>query len=233
MDRLGVGPSTLRAINSRLIYVSITGYGQHGPYAGMAGHDINYLSIAGVLDVSGVKNGPPVIPGVQVADLAGGSMQAVIGILLALVERQRTGRGKMVDVSMTHGALWMMAVPFLLQAQQRPTARGDSLLTGRYACYNVYAAADGRWLSVGALEPKFWANFCRALGCEEFIQDQFAEGRQEEIKSRLAARFQTRTAGEWFEALRDQDACVTPVRNLAEVIDEFGGTLPAIPRLED
>lgn len=234
MDRLGVGPATLRGINTRLIYASITGYGQQGPYAGMAGHDINYLSIAGVLDVSGVKNGPPVLPGVQVADLAGGSMQAVIGILLALLERQRTGRGNVVDVSMTHGALWMMAVPFLLQAQQRSTARGDSLLTGRYACYNVYEASDGRWVSVGALEPKFWANLCRALECEEFIEDQFAEGRrQEEIKSRLAARFQTRTAAEWFEDLRDGDACVTPVRSLAEVIQEFGGTLPAIPRFED
>jgi crotonobetainyl-CoA:carnitine CoA-transferase CaiB-like acyl-CoA transferase len=232
MDRLGVGPATLRAINSRLIYVPITGYGQQGPYAAMAGHDINYLSIAGVLNVTGVKDGSPVVPGVQIADLAGGSMQAVIGILLALIERQQTGRGTLVDVSMMHGSLWMMAVPLMLQAQNRPTARGDSFVTGRYACYGVYEAAGGSWLAVGALEQKFWANLCQALACEEFIPDQFAEGaRQEEIKARVAAIFRTRTAEEWFERLRGLDVCVTPVRNVAEVIAEFGDTLPVIPKL--
>ena len=234
MDRFRLGPATLQAINPRLIYVPITGYGQEGPLAGMAGHDINYLSIAGVLDVTGVKDGSPIIPGVQIADLAGGSMQAVIGILLALLERQTTGKGKLVDVSMTHGSLWMMAIPYMLAAQNRATARGDSLLTGRYACYNVYETAGGRWVSVGALEHKFWANLCRALGCEEFIGEQFAEGeRQQEIKARLAAIFLTRTAEEWFESLRHLDVCVTPVRNLAEVMREFGDALPVIPKLAD
>jgi crotonobetainyl-CoA:carnitine CoA-transferase CaiB-like acyl-CoA transferase len=233
MERMGLGYETLCAANERLIFVAITGYGQHGPYAGLAGHDINYLSLAGVLDVSGVKDGSPTIPGVQIADLAGGSMQAVIGILLALVERQKTGRGRLVDVSMLHGSLWMMAIPLMLHAAGRPTARGDAFLTGRYACYHLYEAAGGRWLSVGALEPKFWANLCRALGCEKFIADQFAEGtRQEEVVSAVAAIFRTRTAEEWFERLKDRDVCVMPVRSVAEVVEEFGGTPPLIPKFE-
>ena len=164
MARLGLGYDTLRAVNERLIYVAITGYGQHGPYAAMAGHDINYLARAGVLDVTGVKDGSPTIPGVQIADLAGGSMQAVIGILLALLERQKTGRGSMVDVSMLHGSLWMLEIPLMLHTSGRPTARGDSFLNGRYACYHVYEARGGRWLSVGALEPKFWANSVPRVG---------------------------------------------------------------------
>jgi crotonobetainyl-CoA:carnitine CoA-transferase CaiB-like acyl-CoA transferase len=234
MAFMGLGYDTLRAANERLIYVAITGYGQHGPYAAMAGHDINYLSLAGVLDVTGVKNVSPAIPGVQIADLAGGSMQAVIGILLALLERQKTGRGSMVDVSMLHGSLWMLEIPLMLHASGRPTARGDSFLTGRYACYHLYEAAGGRWLSVGALEPKFWANLCRALGCEQFIADQFTEGaRQEEIVSAVAAIFRARTAEEWFEQLKDQDVCVMPVRSVAEVVEEFGGTPPVIPKFAE
>jgi crotonobetainyl-CoA:carnitine CoA-transferase CaiB-like acyl-CoA transferase len=231
MARLGAGYETLREINERLIYVAITGYGQAGPYAALAGHDANYLARAGVLDVTGIRDGCPTIPGVQIADLAGGSMQAVIGILLALVERQKTGRGQMVDVSMMHGALWMMAIPLMLHGQGRPTARGASFLTGRYACYRLYDAADGRWLSVGALEPKFWANVCRLLGCEEFIADQFTEGwRQQEIINRVAEIFRTRTAPEWMEFFGGEDVCVAPVRTVEEVVAEFGG-LPVIPKM--
>jgi crotonobetainyl-CoA:carnitine CoA-transferase CaiB-like acyl-CoA transferase len=231
MARLGAGYETLREINERLIYVAITGYGQAGPYAALAGHDANYLARAGVLDVTGIRDGCPTIPGVQIADLAGGSMQAVIGILLALVERQKTGRGQMVDVSMMHGALWMMAIPLMLHGQGRPTARGASFLTGRYACYRLYDAADGRWLSVGALEPKFWANVCRLLGCEEFIADQFTEGwRQQEIINRVAEIFRTRTAPEWMGFFGGEDVCVAPVRTVEEVVAEFGG-LPVIPKM--
>jgi crotonobetainyl-CoA:carnitine CoA-transferase CaiB-like acyl-CoA transferase len=231
MARLSLGYEQLRAINERLIYVAITGYGQDGPYAKLAGHDANYLARAGVLDVTGIRDGCPAIPGVQIADLAGGSMQAVIGVLLALVERQKTGRGQMVDVSMMHGALWTMAIPLMLHRQGRPTARGASFLTGRYACYRLYDAADGRWLSVGALEPKFWANFCRLLGCEDFVADQFTEGwRQQEIIERVAEIFRTRTATEWMEFFGAADVCVAPVRTVEEVVAEFGG-LPLIPKL--
>ena len=232
MQRFGLDFEALRARNDRLIYATITGYGQDGPYAGMAGHDINYLAMAGVLGLIGPKDGAPVIPGVQIADLAGGAMQAVIGILLAIVERQRTGRGCRVDASMLHGSLWLLPIAWMLRAAGRATARGDSFLTGRFACYHLYETAGGQWVAAGALEPKFWANLCRALGCEQFIEDQFAEGaRQQEIVQGVAAIFRARTAAEWFDRLKDCDACVTPVRSLEEVAAEFGDTVPAIPKL--
>jgi crotonobetainyl-CoA:carnitine CoA-transferase CaiB-like acyl-CoA transferase len=132
---------------------------------------------------------------------------------------------------MLDGARWMMAIPLMLHAQGRPTARGASFLTGRYACYRMYDTADGRWLSVGALEPKFWANLCRMLGCEDFIADQFTEGwRQAEIMNRVAEIFRTRTADEWTTLFGDADVCVAPVRTVAEVVAEFGEGLPVIPR---
>jgi crotonobetainyl-CoA:carnitine CoA-transferase CaiB-like acyl-CoA transferase len=238
MQRLDLGYETLHAHNERLIYVSITGYGQDGPWAGMAGHDINYLALGGALDLNGAAGGPPAIPGIQIADLAGGAMQAVTGVLLALAARAKTGRGQAVDVSMLDGVAWMLPVElgFYAATGQTPT-RGDGVLTGRYACYRVYQTADGRWIAVGALEPKFWQALCRALGCEQLIAGQFEEGpRREEIIAELARIFHTRTAGEWFERLQPADVCVTPVRNVAEVAAHFGlgpGDSVVTPRLSD
>ncbi|MBI4908567.1 MAG: CoA transferase [Acidobacteria bacterium] len=214
MDRLGCGWDSLHARHPRLIYAALTGYGYGNPYSQLAGHDINYLAIAGVLDQIGVKDGPPVIPAIQIADLAGGSMQCVIGILAALLERAHTGQGRFIDVSMTHGSALLLPVPL---AQSPPSRRGATRLSGHYACYNVYRARDGRYLAVGALEPKFWATLCRALGCEDFIADQYAEDpRRTEIIQKVAARFATRDAEEWFAELRSIDACVTPIRTVEE-----------------
>ena len=229
LERLGLGYDTLRARNERLIYVSITGYGKDGPWAGMAGHDINYLALGGGLE-------PPVIPGVQIADLAGGALQAVIGILLALAARARTGRGQAVEVSMVEGVAWLLPVALGLHAASGEVpARG--VLTGHYACYHVYETAGGRAIAVGALEPKFWEALCRVLGCEQFIGEQFAEGpRREEIIAELARIFRTRTAEDWFERLRPADACVTPVRNVAEVAAHFRlcpGDSVVAPKLSD
>jgi crotonobetainyl-CoA:carnitine CoA-transferase CaiB-like acyl-CoA transferase len=236
MARLGLDYETLRVRNERLIYVAITGYGQGGPNCAMAGHDINYMALGGVLDTTGAEGGPPVIPGVQVADLAGGAMQAVIGVLLALAARARTGKGQMVDVSMLGGVAWLLPVALAFyQATGSLPERGAGVLTGRYACYHLYQCADGRWISVGALEPKFWAALCRALGCEHFIADQFAEGeRRKEIVTALSQIFETRAAGEWFDRLKSSDACVTPVKNVAEVMQDFGlrqGESVVLPRL--
>jgi crotonobetainyl-CoA:carnitine CoA-transferase CaiB-like acyl-CoA transferase len=208
MDRLGLGYSTLHGLNPRLIYVSITGYGQTGPYAQMAGHDINYIGIGGLLGLN-----LPVIPGVQIADLVGGSMQTIMGALLALQGRHATGMGRYVDVSMTAGVRSLLVVPL--------SGSGD-LLNGTFACYNIYEAKDGRWLAVGALEQKFWAELCNALGCSELISLQYELDRQGEVKSRLTAIFASRNAAEWFDGLRDKDCCVTPVLGLDE-----------IPRMED
>src|SRR5580693_8399758 len=194
MERLGLGYDALRERNARLIYVSITGYGQDGPLASFAGHDINYMAMGGALDLNGTCGGPPVIPGIQIADLAGGALQAVVGVLLALAARAKTGRGQAVDVSMVEGVAWLLPVALGIHAASGELpARGDSVLTGRYACYRVYEAADGRYIAVGALERKFWQALCRALGCEQFVADQFAEGaRREEIVAELSRILRTR-----------------------------------------
>jgi crotonobetainyl-CoA:carnitine CoA-transferase CaiB-like acyl-CoA transferase len=238
MARLGLAYEILHARNERLIYVAITGYGQHGPHSQMAGHDINYQAAGGVLDVTGGEGGPPVIPGTQIADLAGGAMQAVIGVLLALAARAQTGRGQMIDVSMLEGVAWLLPVALALyQATDNVPERGAGILTGRYACYHLYRCADGRWISVGALEPKFWAALCRALGCEEFIADQFADGvRRKEIVAVLSRTFETRAAHDWFEYLKPYDTCVAPLQNVAEVARDFGlseGESMVLPKLSD
>jgi crotonobetainyl-CoA:carnitine CoA-transferase CaiB-like acyl-CoA transferase len=227
MKRLGLDYEALRALNERLIYVSLTGCGQTGPYAAMAGHDINYIALGGLLDITGA------IPGAQIADLAGGSLQAVIGILLALAARQKTGRGQFVDVSMLDGVTWLMALPLaVFAATGEIPAPGATMLTGRYACYHTYRAADGRWLAVGALEPKFWVALCGKVGCPEFIADQFAEGeRQSAIIERLREIFGAKPAAEWLELFQGVDVCVTLVRNVAEVAAEIGSAI--IPKLSD
>jgi len=227
MERLGVGYPELSVVNKRLIYVSLTGYGQRGAFAQLAGHDVNYLALGGVLGLN-----LPVIPGVQIADLVGGSMQAVIGILRALVARHHTGEGRHVDVSMYAGVTSLLTVPL---AGWRDTGCEPRALTerlnGRYACYNIYEAADGRWLAVGALEPKFWAELCRRLGCEDLVLRQYEEP-QDALKARIAAIFCTKPAQDWFEQLRDSDCCVTLVRTVSEVAadlpDRNGPPPPAL-----
>src|SRR3984893_6125882 len=189
MARLKLSYEDLKASLPRLIYVSLTGYGQRGPYTDLAGHDINYMALGGVLSLN-----LPVIPGVQIADLVGGSMQTVMGILLALVARHRTGEGRHVDVSMYDGVTSFLTIPLATYrdagCEPRP---GAETLSGRYACYNIYEAADGRWLAVGALEPKFWAELCRRLSCEDLIPLQFEEP-QDPVKARIASIFQTKRA---------------------------------------
>jgi crotonobetainyl-CoA:carnitine CoA-transferase CaiB-like acyl-CoA transferase len=223
MERLGVGFDTLRERNARLIYCALTGYGAGGKYADLAGHDINYLALSGVLDLIGERDGPPSLAGIQIADLAGGSMQAMIGILLALQARERTNRGQRVDVSMFAGSAALMPVPrAAFEESKRPPERGNELLNGRYACYHVYAAAGGSYVAVGALEPKFWENLCRELGLEGLIADQYAsEPRQGEIMAILATKFRETTAERWFEKLGSKDCCVTPVRNLKQALADY------------
>jgi crotonobetainyl-CoA:carnitine CoA-transferase CaiB-like acyl-CoA transferase len=218
MTRLGLDYDDLKSRNPRLIGVAITGYGQSGPYRDMAGHDLNYLSLAGVLDLIGPKDGSPVIPGVQIADLSGGAMQAVIGVLLALAARERTGEGQFVDVSMMNGSAALLVFPLAyLHATGSQSERGNDVLSGRYACYNVYRCSDDRWISVGALESRFWGTLCRELGRPELIKDQFAEEpRQSEVKAAIVDAFRQRAAEEWFALLGKKDCCVTPVRTLDE-----------------
>ncbi len=233
MDRLGLGSGSLCETNPKLIYVSLSGYGTGGEFAALAGHDINYLALSGVLDLMGAKDGPPVLAGIQIADLAGGSMQAVIGILLALQARARTGRGQRVDISMFAGSAALLTVPLAsMQSGGEPPERGNQLLSGRFACYHVYPAAEGSYVAVGALEPKFWINLCRELGREDLIDDQFApEPRQSEIKAALVNEFAKATAEEWFVRIGSKDCCVTPIRSLKDAIADHP-TSP-IPPLSD
>lgn len=221
MDRLGIGYETLRGVNPRLVYCALTGYGQDGPYRHKAGHDANYLSVAGLLGVNGPKGGPPVLSGVQLADLAGGSLHAVIGILLALQARQKTGEGQFVDVSMMDGSLALMYIPFAAYlANGVQPVRGGEGLSGRYACYQVYETKDGRYLSLGALEPKFWENACRVLGREDFIPQCYRDGAQEEMIRTFSEIFRTRTASEWLAAFEKVDTCIALINDISEMIDD-------------
>lgn len=217
MDRLGVGYEVLREVNPRLIYVALTGYGQSSPLRNAAGHDINYLAVSGVLDLIGPGSGAPVVPNVQIADIAGGAMQAAMGILLALVARERTGEGQFVDVSMTRGAANLTALPLAqFRATGQEPRRGAGILSGEYACYAVYRCRDERYVAVGALEPKFWESLCRALGLAELIPVQYAPDRQIELKQKLAEVFQTKDAPKWALELETHDCCVTLVRTVSE-----------------
>src|SRR5262245_11019348 len=218
MDRLGAGYETLKALNMRLIYCAITGYGQDGPYRLKAGHDANYLSVAGLLNVNGPKGGPPTLSGVQLADLAGGSLHAVIGILLALQARARGGEGQFVDISMMDVSLAVMCVPcarYLANGAQ--PERGNEGLSGRYACYQICETKDGRHLSLGALEHKFWENACRVLGRDDFIGRCFSDSAQEEMIVAFREIFKTRTASEWLAAFENIDTCIALINDIAEI----------------
>ncbi|MEO6727058.1 MAG: CaiB/BaiF CoA-transferase family protein [Blastocatellia bacterium] len=219
MDRLGIGYETLKAINPRVVFCSISGYGQDGPYRDRAGHDINYISTAGLLGINGTQGGTPAIPGFQIADLAAGSMHAVVGILLALQARALSGEGQMVDISMTDCSLSLMYLPFAAYlANGAQPQRGAEGLSGRYACYQMYETKDGRYLSLGALEPKFWENACRVLGHEDLIPMQFSNSRQQDAIAAVAEIFRQRTAAEWLAAFDGVDTCITLVKDIPEMI---------------
>ncbi|MEP6626132.1 MAG: CaiB/BaiF CoA-transferase family protein [Acidimicrobiia bacterium] len=220
VDRLGIGPEAVRAINPRVVYCSTSGYGQTGPRAQWAGHDINYLAVGGYLDCSGRDgDGGPALPGATVADSAGGGMQAVIAILAALVARSTTGEGTYLDVSVADGVVALMSlnVDEYLATGAVPRPR-HSMLTGRYACYDVYPCADGAWLSVGAIEPRFFANLCRALGCERWIDHQTDDAVQDQVRADFRAAFATRTRDEWVTELGPKDTCVSEVATVPELV---------------
>jgi alpha-methylacyl-CoA racemase len=221
-DRLGIGYADIRKVNEGIVYCALTGYGQDGPYAGWAGHDLNYLGVGGYLGLQGRReDGGPALPGATVADGAGGGMQAAIAILAALLRRAVTGSGRYLDVSTTEGVLSLtsLAVDEYLATGEEP-GPGTGLLTGGYACYDLYRARDDRWLSVAAIEPKFFANLCRALGCEEWIPHHLDEDRQEEIRDAFREAFARRDADEWVAELGPGDTCVAPVLSVAEVADD-------------
>jgi crotonobetainyl-CoA:carnitine CoA-transferase CaiB-like acyl-CoA transferase len=217
VDRLGIGYEAVRQVNPRLVYCSLTGFGQTGAHRDRSGHDMNYLALAGVLGLTTDERGKPVIPGVQVADLAGG-MVAAFAVLAALMARQQTGRGQYVDVSMFDVMVAMLAVPAAHEfAGKTIDVGGKYALTGAYPFYNVYETSDGRYMTLGALEPKFWANFCKRVGRPELIARQFDDGeRRTDLFAEVRAIFKARTRAEWVELMRDADCCCEPVLSMAE-----------------
>ncbi len=223
LARLGLGYELLRERNPRLIICAITGYGQYGPYNQRAGHDLNYLGYAGLLGHLARPGAPPHNPGAQLADIAGGAMMAVIGTLAALVARGVSGQGQVVDVAILDGS--MALAPLLMSGAAHgltEAAPGAGLLTGALPGYNIYETADGRYVTLGALEPKFWAEFCRRAGRPDLEPRHYPRDDADRVATigELTTLFHTKTRDEWLALLADADACLGPVNTVMEALDD-------------
>jgi alpha-methylacyl-CoA racemase len=218
MDRLGVGYERLKQENPRIVYCAITGYGLTGPNVQRSGHDMNYLGLNGVLAITGDEDGPPVQAGAQIADLGGGALMGAFGILAALRERDRSGEGQLVDVSMFDGALsWLaMVAARVFAAGERPR-RGDEMLSGSLVCYRPYRCADG-WVTLGALEPKFFAAWCHGVGRADLIEHQF-EKPGSATHAAIEQVFLTRTRDQWAAFADEHDCCLEPVLEVEEALE--------------
>jgi len=226
--RLGIDYQTVTEINPKIIYCSITGYGQDGPYRDLPGHDINYISIGGALNLIGEADRQPVIPLNLIADYGAGGMSAVAGILSALIARGKTGKGQYIDISLTDSVISILTQVVLAHYFQSGVIpkRGEHYLSGAYPHYNIYEAKDGKFITIGCLEPWLWENLCREIGKEEFIPFNLPRGhlpnptedeKWEEISSYLKQLFLTKTRDEWFELLSQKDVPIGKVYSLDEV----------------
>ena len=221
MDRLGIGYEALKAVNPRLIYCSITGYGQTGPYKDRAGHDINYLSLAGVSSHCGrADSGPPPM-GIQIADVAGGSHHAVMGILAAVIHRQQTGEGQFVDISMTDAAFALNAMAGAACLAGGQEQKPESALLNGGSFYDYYQTSDGRWLSVGSLEPQFSARLCDTLGIPDMKSLAMSQKpeHQQQLKAAIKGKIVAKPLADWQEIFANQDACVEPVLTISEAAE--------------
>jgi crotonobetainyl-CoA:carnitine CoA-transferase CaiB-like acyl-CoA transferase len=222
VDKLGVGWTAVKAINPRIVYCAITGYGQDGPWRDRAGHDLNYIATSGVLDQIGIADGPPAIPNLQIGDLLGGALTATMGVLAALIGAKATGQGRYVDVSMTdasfaHAYTGLLSV--LARGQTLP--RGTDDLTGGLPGYSLYRTQDDRYMAVGALEPKFWNVFCAAIGRPELTPYGLARGEEgAHTRRELEALFASRPLAHWAELFDGVDCGVTPVLSFDEAMDQ-------------
>ncbi len=220
MDKLGCGYAALKALNPRLVYAALTGYGQTGPYRDRPGHDMNYCGYAGVLDQAGVAGGPPVLTNFQVADLAGGALTCAIGILAAVIGARASGQGTMVDVGMMDGTLAMQVVMLAtLRGLGQPVARGEDMLSGGLPNYAIYECADGRHLALGSLEPKFFQSVCVLAGRPDLLKIPMAPGKAGEVlRGELAALFKSKTRDEWEALLAHEDSCASGILAPDEVL---------------
>ncbi|MGI5920735.1 MAG: CaiB/BaiF CoA transferase family protein [Syntrophomonadaceae bacterium] len=218
MDKMGLGYQDLKAINEKIIYCSITGYGLSGPLRDVAGHDLNYLSLAGVTELTGTFQGMPAMCAVQIADIAAGTLYSVIAILLALASREKTGKGQLCDVAMLDGSISLLAYTLgEWSGWGRLPERGNDVLTGGYAFYNVYKTKDNKHVSLGAVEDKFWAQFCRKIGREEYIELKWDKAKQGSIIADIRELMLQKTRDEWVEFFSDSDICFTPILTLEEM----------------
>ena len=218
VDRLGIGYDTVREINPRIVYCAISGYGQDGPYRLRAGHDVNYCSYAGVTDQIGVADGPPVVPNFQIADVLGGGASAAIGILGALVDARASGEGRYVDVSMTDCTLAHAVIAFTnMLGYERPLERGEGFISGELPCYNIYEASDGRYMSLGALEEKFWFTFCDAAARPDLKEKHILTGdAAKAAREEVATLFRSQPQSYWIALGEEHDCCLAPVLTIAE-----------------
>ena len=218
MDKLGLSYATLAAKNPRIVVCSISGFGQTGPYVDRAGHDLNYISLAGVLAMTGPAGGAPQMPGIQIADLAGGALWSATSILAALVGRERTGKGAHLDISMCEGSLALLAAELGNQDCGAKPTRGTETLNGALAGYAVYRTKDGRYLSVGALEPKFWIALNQAIGRPPNVNEILGDAAQQaKVRAEITAIFESKTAAEWTQFFADKDCLVELVLELDEL----------------
>ncbi len=218
MDDLGIGYEDLKSINDRIIFCAISGYGQDGPMYKAAGHDINYLNLAGVTGTTGSRQGVPAMSGVQIADIAAGTLYSVIAILLALASREKTGRGQMCDVSMLDGAISLLAYTMgEWSGDGIIPGIADGVLSGGYACYNIYETLDHRYVSLGAVEKKFWTEFCEKLGLPQYAARQWKKAEQKQIIDEITDVMKGKTRDEWVKYFADNDICFTPVLDLQEM----------------
>jgi len=220
VDRLGIGYTAVVEVNPRIVYCSISGYGQNGPDRLRAGHDINYMANAGVGEQIGVSGGPPALPNLQIGDLLGGSLTAVMGILAGVVDAQARGAGRYVDVSMTDSLMAHSVLALARLVESGNTApRGEDLLSGGLPCYGYYTTSDGRYLAVGALERNFWERLCDVVGRPDLRSSHLVEGAEAaRVRGQLQSIFGAQTSEHWTRVFRDADCCVTVVLTLEEAI---------------
>ena len=219
VERLGVDYATVSSVNPRIVYCSLSGYGQTGPYRDMVGHDINYIAIAGALGMIGRPGERPAIPQNIIGDFAGGGLMAAFAILAAVVARERTGRGQWVDVAMSDGVLYLLATAAAgVLAGEPPPRPGETHLSGSRPHYEVYETADGKWLSLASTEPDFWEKLCEVVGREDFKPLEYETARYPEIRAHLEQTFRRKTRDQWFAELRSLDIGVAPVYALDEAL---------------
>jgi crotonobetainyl-CoA:carnitine CoA-transferase CaiB-like acyl-CoA transferase len=219
VKRLGVDYATLATINPRIIFCSLSGFGQTGPYSNLVGHDINYIAIGGALGVTGRPGQPPAIPVNIVADFAGGGLMAAFSICLAIIARERTGRGQDVDISMSDGVFSLMTMAYTTFFSTGAVIKpGEFMLNGAVPWYNTYQCADDKWFSIGSIEPHFYDALMRVLGLDEYLTRQHEAAIYPEMASKIAAVMRTKTAQEWMDIMSQHDICAAPVRSMDEAV---------------